>query len=57
MSLTLIGGYKVPVCTPAHGTAYDIAGRNLANPGASKAAMLIAARLALRQRGVAAAAE
>ena len=55
--VTLIGGYKVPVCTPAHGTAYDIAGRNLANPGASKAAMLIAARLALRQRGVAAAAE
>jgi len=55
--VTLIGGYKVPVCTPAHGTAYDIAGRNLANPGASKAAMLIAARLALRRRGVAVAAE
>lgn len=44
--VTFIGGYKVPVCTPAHGTAYDIAGRNVANVGASKAAMLLAARLA-----------
>ena len=55
--VTLIGGYKVPVCTPTHGTAYDIVGRNRANPGASKAALLLAARLALRQRGLAAAAD
>ena len=55
--VTLSGGYKVPVCTPAHGTAYDIVGRNRANPGASKAALLLAARLALRQRGLAAAAD
>jgi 4-hydroxythreonine-4-phosphate dehydrogenase len=45
--VTLIGGYKAPVCTPAHGTAYDIAGRGIADLGASKAAMLLAARLAI----------
>ena len=44
--VTFIGGYKVPVCTPAHGTAYDIVGKNVANVGASKAALLLAARLA-----------
>lgn len=44
--VTYIGGYKVPVCTPAHGTAYDIVGKNIASVGASKAAMLLAARLA-----------
>jgi 4-hydroxythreonine-4-phosphate dehydrogenase len=44
--VTLIGGYKVPVCTPAHGTAYDIAGQGIANIGATRAAILLAARLA-----------
>ena len=48
--VTLIGGYKVPVCTPAHGTAYDIAGKGKADIGASKAALLLAARLAVRNR-------
>lgn len=46
--VTLIGGYEVPVCTPAHGTAYDIAGKGIAHPGASRQAMLLAARLAAR---------
>jgi 4-hydroxythreonine-4-phosphate dehydrogenase len=44
--ITLIGGYAFPVCTPAHGTAYDIAGKGVANIGASRNAMLIAARMA-----------
>jgi 4-hydroxythreonine-4-phosphate dehydrogenase len=44
--VTLIGGYKAPVCTPAHGTAYDIAGKGVADLGATKQAMLLAARLA-----------
>lgn len=47
--VTLIGGYKVPVCTPAHGTAYDIAGKNIAHLGATRAAILLAARLAKPQ--------
>lgn len=44
--VTLIGGYPFPVCTPAHGTAYDIAGKGIANLGASRNALLIAARMA-----------
>ncbi len=45
--ITLIGGYPFPVCTPAHGTAYDIAGKGIANPGAARQAVLIAARMAV----------
>ncbi len=25
--VTLLGGFPFPICTPAHGTAYDIAGK------------------------------
>lgn len=49
--VTLIGGYAFPVCTPAHGTAYDIAGQGKANLGASRNAVLIAARMA-KSRGL-----
>ena len=44
--VTLLGGYPFPICTPAHGTAYDIAGKGVASIGASKAAVLLAARMA-----------
>ncbi len=44
--VTLIGGYAFPICTPAHGTAYDIAGKGIADPGAARQALLIAARMA-----------
>ncbi len=44
--VTLIGGYAFPVCTPAHGTAYDIAGQGVANLGATRNAMTIAASMA-----------
>jgi len=43
--VTLLGGLPFPITTPAHGTAYDIAGRGIANPGASRAAVLLAARM------------
>lgn len=46
--VTLLGGFPFPICTPAHGTAYDIAGRGVANVGAARAALLLAARMALR---------
>ena len=46
--VTMMGGFPFPICTPAHGTAYDIAGKGIANPGASKAAILLAARMAAR---------
>ena len=43
--VTLLGGLPFPIATPAHGTAYDIAGKGVANIGASKAAVLLAARM------------
>jgi len=47
--VTLLGGFPFPICTPAHGSAYDIAGKGIANPCASKAAVLLAAKMAARQ--------
>jgi 4-hydroxythreonine-4-phosphate dehydrogenase len=48
--VTMLGGLPFPICTPAHGTAYDIAGRGIANVGASREAFLLAARMASRGR-------
>ena len=50
--VTLLGGYPFPICTPAHGTAYDIAGKGIANVGAARAALLLAARMAHRRTTV-----
>ncbi|WP_432652079.1 4-hydroxythreonine-4-phosphate dehydrogenase PdxA [Phyllobacterium myrsinacearum] len=47
--VTMMGGLPFPLCTPAHGTAYDIAGQGVADVGASREAVLLAARMALRQ--------
>ena len=44
--VTLLGGFPFPICTPAHGTAYDIAWKGIANVGASRAAFLMAAKMA-----------
>jgi len=46
--ITMLGGFPFPICTPAHGSAYDIAGKGIANLGASKAAVLLAAQMAAR---------
>jgi len=46
--VTLLGGFPFPICTPAHGTAYDIAGRGIANVGATRAALLLAVEIACR---------
>ena len=46
LGVTLIGGYSFPVCTPAHGTAYDIAGKGIANLGATREAMRVATQMA-----------
>jgi 4-hydroxythreonine-4-phosphate dehydrogenase len=50
--VTLLGGYPFPICTPAHGTAYDIAGKGIANVGAARAALLLAARMVHRSTTV-----
>jgi 4-hydroxythreonine-4-phosphate dehydrogenase len=44
--VTILGGFPFPICTPAHGTAYDIAGQGIAAIGASRAALLLAAEMA-----------
>jgi 4-hydroxythreonine-4-phosphate dehydrogenase len=33
--VTILGGLPVPIATAAHGTAYDIAGRGIADPSAT----------------------
>ncbi len=52
--VTVLGGFPFPVATAAHGSAYDIAGKGIAHPGAMKNAMLIAARMASARRQLAA---
>jgi 4-hydroxythreonine-4-phosphate dehydrogenase len=48
--VTLLGGFPFPVLTAAHGSAYDIAGKGVANPGAMREALLLAARMGGRRR-------
>jgi 4-hydroxythreonine-4-phosphate dehydrogenase len=43
--VTVQGGLPIPITTPAHGTAYDIAGRGVANVDAMANAFLIACRM------------
>jgi len=48
--VTVPGGLPVAIATPAHGTAYDIAGRAVANAGAMKNAFRIARGMAVTAR-------
>lgn len=48
--VTVHGGLPIPICTPAHGTAYDIAGQNLANPQAMCNAFELACRMGLHHK-------
>jgi 4-hydroxythreonine-4-phosphate dehydrogenase len=50
--VTLLGGFPFPICTPAHGTAYDIAGKGVADVGATRAALLLAAQMAQRRESM-----
>jgi 4-hydroxythreonine-4-phosphate dehydrogenase len=43
--VTIHGGLPIPITTPAHGTAFDIAGQNRANVEATVQAFLIACRM------------
>ena len=45
--VTVQGGLPIPITTPAHGTAYDIAGQGVANVSATEQAFLIACRMGL----------
>jgi 4-hydroxythreonine-4-phosphate dehydrogenase len=48
--VTVQGGLPVPITTPAHGTAYDIAGRGVADVNATYNAFRIAARMGASAR-------
>ena len=48
--VTIAAGLPIPVATPAHGTAFDIAGRGRANPGAIRKAFDVACRMATGRR-------
>jgi 4-hydroxythreonine-4-phosphate dehydrogenase len=54
--VTVLGGLPVPIATPAHGTAYDIAGKGVANPEAARRAFRIACAMASARRPPASAA-
>jgi 4-hydroxythreonine-4-phosphate dehydrogenase len=53
--VTVLGGLPVPITTPAHGTAYDIVGRNAADPAATIEAFRTLVSLSRRDRESAAA--
>ena len=47
--VTVHGGLPIPITTPAHGTAYDIAGAGKANPGAMVNAFDLACRMGMNR--------
>jgi 4-hydroxythreonine-4-phosphate dehydrogenase len=50
--VTIHGGLPIPITTPAHGSAFDISGRNKANVEATVQAFLIACRMGASHRGL-----
>jgi len=48
--VTLLGGLPVAICTPAHGTAYEIAGKGVANDGAAREAFKLAKKMGATKR-------
>ncbi len=57
MGVSVLGGLPVPVTTPAHGTAFDIVGKNTANVEPARRAFLMVAEMAENRMGKAAKAE
>jgi 4-hydroxythreonine-4-phosphate dehydrogenase len=49
--VTLLAGLPYPITTPAHGTAFDIAGKGIASTGAIEQAFATAVRLAQTRLG------
>lgn len=48
--VTVSAGLPMIIVTPAHGTAFDIAGKGIADPSALRNAVLLAARMAAQTR-------
>lgn len=55
--VTITAGLRTIFTTPAHGTAFDIVGQGVADPGAIENAIMLAATLARRRAELAAAAQ
>ncbi|MGK5529706.1 4-hydroxythreonine-4-phosphate dehydrogenase PdxA [Streptomyces sp. URMC 129] len=51
--VTVAGGLPIPICTPAHGTAFDLVGRGKADPASMRNAFDLAARIGARRRDAA----
>jgi 4-hydroxythreonine-4-phosphate dehydrogenase len=49
--VTILGGLPIPIATPAHGTAYDIQGKGIADPSATIQAFRTLVMLATRAAG------
>ncbi|MEV4334425.1 4-hydroxythreonine-4-phosphate dehydrogenase PdxA [Streptomyces sp. NPDC049597] len=43
--VTIAGGLPVPICTPAHGTAFDVVGKGVAATGSIQNAFDLAVRI------------
>ena len=50
--VTVLGGLPVPIATPAHGTAYDIAGADTARLDPARNAFLMACTMVERRQGL-----
>jgi 4-hydroxythreonine-4-phosphate dehydrogenase len=48
--VTVAGGLPIPIATPAHGTAFDIAGQNKANVSATRQAFNLLVRMAANNK-------
>lgn len=48
--VTMAGGLSVPVCTPAHGTAFDVVGKRIVNTGAYEHAFRVAVGVGAQAR-------
>lgn len=48
--VTVSAGLPMNIVTPTHGTAFDIAGKGIADPSALRNAILLAARMAAQTR-------
>lgn len=46
-SVTVSGGFPFPITTPSHGTAFDIAGKGVADPGTIKEAIRLAVTMSM----------
>ncbi len=50
--VTVVAGLSCPITTPAHGTAFDIVGKGIANTNAMERAIMVAAKMASQEYSI-----